>query len=510
MTLSTTPERPLLVGVADEIDAALERHFWPFAGLFAGLLLGINIVRDVWIKMWLDELLTFHMARLANPGEIIKASLERCDGPPLYAIVVHSIMPWVRHDALAVRLPSTLGYCGLFLCIVAFCRHRLPAVYAWAAALMVWQACELYSTEGRSYGLLLGCAAGALLCWQYAADGRHRILAIPLLALCLAMMTALHYYALFFCVPLFVAELVRWRRTGKLDFAMLTAMAPVLVVLGLHYPLIAATKEFQEHYHVRPSWSSILPWYGHYLIQELCVLPLLALALFGRRRSSRSASIRFTLPEWIATGGFTLMPLCVIVLAMFTTHAFIERYVLWAIPGMAVFVAALLCMAARGRTMVGVSLVGLVLALIAIRQVHTFRARIVPSPETESMRRELASLASGVEPIVVADDHVFVELSYYAPPGLRERLIYPLLSRELYLRYYGYDTDAIFMAALGHRTSLPIVDYEQILGAHRRFVLTAYPKDYLAQDLVAAGYRVTPIGSSTPPVLYEVTASDAK
>jgi hypothetical protein len=219
--------------MADEINVALDRYFWLFAALFGVVFLVCAIVEDVRTKMWFDELITLHMSQQASPGEIVKATLEGCDGaPPLYAMIVRAILPWVRHEALAIRLPATLGFGGMVLCLLAFCRRRLPAVYSFVSALLACTTCLRYSTEGRGYGVVMCCAAGALLCWQTAADGRRRILAIPLLAFCLALMTAMHYYSMFLLVPLFLAEMVRWRTSGKLDFAIIAAMAPVLLVIG--------------------------------------------------------------------------------------------------------------------------------------------------------------------------------------------------------------------------------------------------------------------------------------
>ena len=126
-------------------------------------------------------------------------------------MIVAQTLPVVKPEALALRLPATLGYCAMVLCLMAFCRRRLPAVYAFVAALFACDALLFNSTEGRGYGIVLGCAAGALLCWQMAAEGRRRALTVTLLAFCLALMTALHYYAIFFPVPLAVAEIVRCR-----------------------------------------------------------------------------------------------------------------------------------------------------------------------------------------------------------------------------------------------------------------------------------------------------------
>lgn len=502
MTALPTLDRSVFLRVADEIDAVLERRFWLCAALFTVLFLACSIARDLRNMMWVDELYTFHMAQQASPGEIVKATLEGCDGaPPLYPIMVHAILPWVGNEALAVRLPATLGYCGMLLCLLAFCRGRLPAVYAWVAALIAGYSCLAYSTEGRGYGVVLGCAAAALLCWQAAAGGRRRIVVIPLLAICLALMTSMHYYAIFFVAPLFLAETVRWRISRKLDFAVLAALASVLLVLGLHYPLIAASSQFQGHFWSPARLGSILDMY----YSSWHLLPLALLALFSTTPGRRTANhTGLTLPEWVAAGAFSMMPACVVVLSIYTTHVFVARYTLWAVAGIAILVAAVLCVAARGQSAVAVGMLGVLVALIAFREVGGLRSRPV-LVRGEAVRQALASLPDASTPIVVGDHHTFMELSYYAEPRLRERLIFPL-SRGLDLRYFGVDTGSLLLSALSRRTKLHIIPYDAVLAAHPRFVLADLPGDCLPWHLVAKGYRVLPIGSSSPPLLYTVEA----
>ena len=482
-------------------------HFRLWAVLFVALFLACSIARDVRTPMWTDELLTLYMSQQAGAAEIVKATVEGSDGaPPLYAMIVSAILPLVGHQAAAVRLPASLGYCGMIICVLAFCRRRLPAVYSWAAALLACNACLEYSTEGRSYGVVLGCAACALVCWQAAVDGRRRILVIPLLALCLALMTAMHYYSIFFLVPLFLAEMVRWRTSRKLDFGVLAAMAPVLLVLGLHYPLIAASRPFQEHFWSPAVWGSIPAFYFAYFVPMLkaCVLPLLVLAVISMSdERSRAKQPNLILPEWVATGAFSLMPLCVVVLSKYTTHIFVARYAIWAVPSFAVLVVALLCWVARGQIAVGVSLLGLLAAMIALREGSLPERPVLRTGE--AVRQALASLPEGAEPIVVPNVHVFMELSYYAERRTRERLIYPV-SRDLELRYTGSDTNSLLLSALGHRSRLHIIGYDAVLAANPRFVLAALPGDYLPSHLLKAGYRLVPIGASIAPVLYEVEA----
>jgi hypothetical protein len=72
-----------------------EACFRCIAVFLAGLVLVCALAKDFRARMWIDELYTLYEARQANAAEIAKATLEGCDAaPPLYAIIVHTILPW--------------------------------------------------------------------------------------------------------------------------------------------------------------------------------------------------------------------------------------------------------------------------------------------------------------------------------------------------------------------------------------------------------------------------------
>jgi hypothetical protein len=510
MRLEVNSKRSVLIRIADEINTLVEARFFLVASLFVLLFLVCAIGKDLLIPMWTDEFFTLYMSQQPSASEIVRATLEGCDGaPPLYAMIVRAIAPVVLNPALAVRLPSTLGFCAMVICLLAFCRRRLPATYSLCAALLVCSVCLYLSTEGRSYGVVLGCAAGALLCWQAAIEGRRRAVAIPLLAFCIALMTAMHFYAVFFLFPLFLGEIVRWHTSRRLDFPVLAALTSALFVLGLNYPLIAASAPSQAHFWSTAGWHNIPELYSMWFVPILmkCMLPVGVLAVISTTPDEPSAEKPGpSLPEWVATGAFSLMPICVVILSKYTTHVFVPRYVLWAVPGFGVLVVALLCQAARGRAAVGVSLLAL-LTLGALGQVRHLWERPALQ-EGEVVLQALATLPDSTEPIVVADLHVFTELSYYERSPVRERVVFPV-DRDLDLRS-GSDTDFLLMTALSHRTKLHILGLNAILAGQPRFVLAAMPDNHLPWYLVEAGYQVVPIGSSLVPVLFEVETPKGK
>jgi hypothetical protein len=495
---------------AGQVTDSLERHFWQWTSLLLMMFLACLIARDLRSKLWIDELFTLYDAKQANPAEIVRMIAEGSDqAPPLYAILVQGLLPVVRSETLAVRLPSTIGFCAMVLGVLIFARRRMPAIYSYIGALLVCDVCLYYSTEGRAYGLVLGCAAGALVFWQLAVDGCRRALFIPLYALCLSGMVASHYHSIFFLVPMFAAELARTRKSGKADFGTLSALIAPVLVLALHYPLISATGKFFEHFWSHAHLGMIATFYDSFFFTPylyLWPLALITLAVLPESGVDHQlAENRMPAHEWIAIAGLALMPPFVVVASELTTHVFVDRYILWSVVGIGLTAAALLCKAVRGNAAVGIVLTGALAVLLGHEEFRYFRTASTLR-FGEAILRQLETMPDGPERIVVPNARVYMELSYYADSKVRDRLIYPV-NRELDLRYKGFDTDALLMAALGRRVNLNVQEYDEILSRYSSFIVAANPNDYLPSHMKASGFQVNPIRFvDSEPVVFRVEA----
>src|SRR4029077_19684334 len=81
--------------------------------------------------------------------------------------------PW------ALRLPAILGFLLMMLCIYRFVAKRTSPVYGLVAMVMpLVTAAHEYAYEASGYGLLLGFAAFAILCWQQAGEDGLRTAAV--------------------------------------------------------------------------------------------------------------------------------------------------------------------------------------------------------------------------------------------------------------------------------------------------------------------------------------------
>jgi hypothetical protein len=532
MTGTASNIRSLVSACSGRIETALDRYYWPYAWMIALTIFLASLVKAARLKLWLDELYTLRVAELGGPREIWQGILEGCDGsPPFYTIAAHFFLPWMSNDALAIRVPAVIAFCGMFLALMAFYQRRLPASYAFGAGLLTCNAVLYYATEARPYALVLGFAAGALLCWQRIADDVHRRAYQAGLALCLFGATAAHYYAIFLAAPLGLGELVRWHQNRRIDKGTLLAFLAPLAAVVLHLPLIAAGAQSQQNFWSPPTFGQIPVYYMRNVwpMVPLLIPALVVAAIAGRARfttgsfrfagtgnllqpsateGSEPAFKPFSLPENIALAAQFILPVVVLIVSMYTTRLFVDRYVLWAVIGVAATLVWLLLVYSRGRTLAGLTLLLTCGVWLTLREtsglirVHTLR-------EGQPILQALSRTSGGNLPVLVANQHAFMELAQYADPAIRPRVMYAL-SRELDLRYMKKDTGALLFTALRRRTDLPIIELDELLRRYPTFVLAALPQDYLPQHLITHGYRLTPMQPSRTPVLFRVERAAGK
>ena len=478
----------------ERVDSLLESGFWPVAIALTLILFAVLVSMDFHLKLWTDELITLHLARLPELSQIASAAKDGADAtPPLYTLLVHSILPYSPSVAVAVRLPSTIGLCATFLAVTAYARRRLPATYAIIAGLLATAPTIHYGSEGRSYGLVLCFASVSLLLWSLASARRRRGVTLPLLAICVAAMAALHYFTLFFVVCLFLAQFVRARSEPRFDYLLAIALlAPAAIVVAVHYPFIAATRPLMAHNFSTASHSAVLPLYEGFLHWPnfLFAVAMLTATYFskGRRAPSRAAA---DLPahELAALVLIVLAPAGVIGIISLTVHAFTDRYVLWTGLGIALLSALALRIFARDNPAVDVTVLLVLIAGLSAKEIssarHSWR-------EGDLMFAALSSLPDGDEPIVLTDSHDFLELSYYAPAALRQRLVYPLCP-NFELRDLGYDTDSINLAGLKRWTNLKVVPCEKALESGVGAIVPMTPMGFLPWPLGDESVTLKPL-----------------
>jgi hypothetical protein len=483
---------------------------------FLVLLFAVLVVQSLRTKLYYDEVLSYYVMHQPSAADIIHAIEEGCENSaPLYFLVAHFLQPLVRVPELALRLPSAIGYCVACLCLFVFLARRLPGAYALAGMMLFCLACLQHSFEARPYGLELACAGCALLLWQSAAEGKRDWWVLPALTISLMCAMALHYFAVYLIVPMLAGEIARWRRGGRPDVRSILAISISPLILIPFVPLILPTLRFAPYFYSKitsPVSDSRYLLNGKLGYFEGAAIAVFIIWLWKPWKIERGpqVSVRGLLPhEWVCVAALAVTPYLAILIALLTNRMFQDRYFMWAVFGFVTLAMAAVFRVTRGAVAPAAVMTLAMLAVMSFRWAKDFVTP--PHPlEAERQNSELAALPGDPEPIVVAPADVYMELSYYAAPASRGRLVY-LASPELSRRYSQTDTDSLFLTALRHRAPVHVEDLEPFLTTHSSFLLFDDPTDdvegWLFWYLLDTGYKITPLSTGFAPGVYLVQSS---
>lgn len=498
-----------LRGMSDWLERKSAAYAWQSAGVFIAILILVSLVRAARATMWVDELYTYYSSHQPSAAAVVNALLDGCDGaPPAYALIVRWLQPVLGTGVMDLRLPALAGFCLMCICVFAFVQRRLSALYAGVAMLFACDSALYFATEGRAYGLVLGLVALSLVLWQMAADGRRRALSLCGFVACMWLATALHYYSILLLGPLAAAEAVRWFQSKRIDVWMLAAFAAVPLVLIPHIAMLEAQRQFIPYYHSKASLGSLAHFYKHYVGRYAVAFggPILLCAIFGPPGEwiSKRHRTRGGLPahEWVLLIAMALLPVIVVLGSLLTIKTFVDRYLVWTVTGLAILGAALLYRITRGSALAAASVMVLLLAAFAAASasgiLKSSRLR-----ESQPVLTELTRLPQSPTPIVIADHHAFMELTYYAPQELRSRLVY-VVSPSMERTYTGTDTGDLLLSGLARHTSLPIVTYDEFVRRNKHFLLAARAEDWLVWQFDRSGYQVKLLEPHWEPGLFDV------
>lgn len=490
------------------LASALERHPWRFVLLFCLAFATASALKAARLPLWTDEILTLMVVRQTGVTGVLAAIREGCDSaPPLYALAARALTPVLGEGALALRLPSLVGFIAMCLAVFVFARRRMPAAWAALAMLIACDAAYEYATEARPYGMVLGCAGWALVCWQAAAEDSRRRWALTGLGLSLALGIAFHYYTVAVVAVLATGEAVRWRASRRTDVPVLLALGLPALVLIPHYPLILAAARFAPTFWARPSLASV-PGFYHAYLGGVAVLLFASIAVWAVRRppALEKRVPSFPACERAACAALALMPVPLVAAGLIAGVGIVPRYAISALIG----VAVLLTLFWAGRTSTSMA-AGLVIAFLALGALRAADSLAAPFAlrEAEAIRQVLPRLPEDPAPILIANDHAFLELWFYGGPRLRQRLFYGL-SPAMDRQYNGTDTSALILSALRRRVPIQAPDYGSFVASHPRFFLVADGRDWRVWRLLKSGFRIAPVLRWSDVAIYGVARSDSR
>lgn len=543
--------------LTDWIDAHPTRAFLTLSACYLGVVCTMSSTK----LLWLDELITLHIARLNSVSAIWRALAQGADpNPPLTHILVMLCRRLFGEHELALRLPAIAGYWLGMLSLFLFARRRLPGVWAIASVLatLAMGAFE-WSYESRSYALFYGTTMLAVLAWSRIPHtgvfSLRRSLALGSMTLALAASISANYFAVLAFLPVAAAELVRAlqlatqtsARPLRLRAIVRAADWPVwacLVLAGTPMlafrPLIARSIALYTPY----AWNKISLdriFDGYSDIVETTLFPLLGLVAFsclifwlGAFAADRSDVIRprwigrlvgaqarfhgrlgpFPLPETTAILVLMAYPLLGCALAYLRGGMFSPRFVLPVCLGFGVAGAA-----AGYRTFGHCRSAGAI-AILLCTAWWVVRETYIGywyEEQKQSFYKVIAHMPApeyAGEPIVIADNLLVLPFAYYAPPEMRARMVFPVDFPAI-LRYRGEASGEVNLWNGRHSIySFPIVPLADLQRSAERYIIVDGSRDWLTKDLNVHRYPAhylninaradtisfwaTPLGHGTP------------
>jgi hypothetical protein len=473
-----------------------------------------------------DEIFSLQTDRVATLAEVFRIqrqypiSLE----PPPYHLLAHAAMRLFGPTAFALRLPALLGYLLMQLCLFFFVRNLVDGtthngfgaragLVAMAIPALTWT--MYFGAEGRPYGLLLGCYALVVLCWQLAARNEHRILPLVGLALALALTLNLHFYGVLLLVPLCGAELVRTISRRRVDKSMLAAIAIGTASLVFAIPYIKAAAEFKQHYYAGPvPWHMLTQPYRQMLVDyiafprslQAAMIALMVTAAFAVLGccfvAFRRDELHASTAEWTMVALLTALPVFAFVLGSTVTHALEPRHSIGAVIGISSLIAIALLPLLHRRSVFVPLMCVFCLGIVVINGEHVRQS----AAETQKTLADLIlSPALQAEVATTPDHNIYFQdlgewevASLYEPDAdLRSRLVL-VYSHDTEMRYEQHDTMFLTATHTQRFSSQPIVSLEQLQRTPGEHLFIVYHSgwDWTSAAFRDSGAQVQPMGEA--------------
>ena len=516
--MSSPPVSTRPVGQKSEVRTRSESSYELWTVLGALTLLYVVAVLEANRRfVWFDELFTLDLAK-ARTIPLLFQLIRKFDfQPPAGYLLSRFSMGLFGQSPFGLRFPSMLEFYIGSMALFFLARRKTGVSYAAAAVLLLWSGTIFqYSTEARPYALLMMSFSTLLLCWEIATTSEKRGLALWGAALSNLGMLSAHVLAPISLFPFLVAEVVRFSRTRKTDFALWTALLVPVAAMALYIPFLHGYGSLYFPPAYQASLGRIVFFYFD-TIKLVSVASFLAVcaALIVPQVKPWSGPVRGGRPEEMVLLGLILLNPILLNIALMRTHgAFWDRYAITTWATIYIGMAILLGLRLNCNRYAGY-------AAAAVLLVFCVRTDVFLPSSTPTVKD--ASAIAGIRPdlpLVDAGGVTFFEMNHYEKPDLLSRLYY-LKDRSAAMNYTHTNLFEDRGFGDGMKPYFPISgsvnSYADFVHEHREFlVLGTYgaPEDWLLRKLHDDGAQLTWLGAYPLPYvdsnLYLVSLTDAK
>jgi hypothetical protein len=395
----------------------------------AALILMLSLLAAGRRLLWLDEIFTFYVSAQPTVRETVAALLAGFDvHPPIDFMLRHLSMAAFGRSEIAFRLPSVVAMLIGLLAMYAFARRRVPAVPALAAFAMPLSTFAAdYAYEGRPYALLFASAALVLLAWQRAIDRPHSLSRQAVLAAALCLGPFSHYFGVLNYLPVLAGESWRAYVTRRISWPIVFAVLASAATLPLLWLFARSAAELGRGSYPEPSVLAMV--FSYSTLVGAAAIPLLAgligafaLQALGLERSKSAASPEATVPshEILAAVTLSLTPVWGLALAELVDAQLLDRYLIATLVGLALLCADALAKLQRyAPRATAAAIVALIVS--GLGALATDARGSKPTAVPTAVR---SLLTEDGPPVVVDNQHVFVQYWQYLPQAERDRLFY--------------------------------------------------------------------------------------
>jgi hypothetical protein len=489
--------RQRVVLVCGRIVDSLERNAGIAAAMALILIFVIALGQSADNLLWYNEIVTLKTASLPQWSDVWNFYAHGLDttGPVPSLIARVGLMLPIGPE-LGSRLPFTVAYLVMCLCVFGFVHRRYPAGYALATLIFALiQSFFYFATDARAYALVLAGAGVAMLCWQSAVSGRHRPWSLLGLWFGLAFALDAHAFAIFLFVPFALAQFVQDFKHKKPDWPTWAALLlfPAGFLPLLHGQLLAK-KIYGTNFSHQPDLQSMFSSYQDFLLGGVIRLIILLLVATGAVLLQRQSRLRFfelktrgfSLPEWILVATLALLPLYVVP-ASYRIHAYAPRYVVSCYIGLVILAIGAAAEAARRNRFAGAVLFALLLLSSSFNRIGVFAQGLHALVHPGRVHKQLEARYNGyawvqfIEQsglLIVADNpNVYSQVDYYVGSRLEHRLIGITDIRDV-KKYPLSGTHQLNFLCFSKPFSYQTADLADFLLEHPHFLLIASRDEY--------------------------------
>lgn len=478
------------------LTAWLDRHRLVLLGVFTAGFAVMTSVRAAGKPFWHDEIFTLVGAALPSVSTLWTALRDGLDlSPPLNTFATRLVHETLGAGPVLSRLPPMLGLWAACLVIFALVRRRTNIVVATAALILpCYTSAYRYGYEARGYGLMIACFAIALYAWSEAAADRRRRWTVPLVAVALAAGLWAHYYAMLAFAPIVAGEVTRSIVRRRPDWPLWLAIGAGALGLVPLLPLVRLGAASAGTFWSRTDHTGVLETY-QFLLSPLTdwwwitsgILVAAALVA-GWIVDRRVRGVKAGLPEHELVAGVVAiaMPALGVALGTIVSGGLVPRYVLPAAVSVSI---ALPYVVWRWSGTRGWADVVLCAALVGGMTWTVADAIATDRFEFRSPlagRVVLHEALGGPEPVAVTGGLVFLQLWYYTPSELRDRLVY-VADPDAAFRVTGSNTIDGGLMALARWAPARVEPYDAFVAAHPSFVVYRYGSGWILEQLAEDG-----------------------